>query len=206
MQLSKIKYHNIFFKYNSKTLENIVFTNNHYNSKDKYDVAIVFGGVSMIPHRLDEAIYLYNNKQVKKILVTGGIGFLSIDRKNREAHTMKEYLIENGVNECDIITEDNSRNTYENIVNSANILKELYDLNKIKVILITSDFHLKRCIELTKKNTPIKYISGIGIKDKKNDLENWQNYHKGRKYIKTEAFLLSFYAKKDKIEDLDIDM
>ena len=206
MQLSKIKYFNIFFKYNSKTLEKIVFINNRYNPKDNFDIAIVFGGVSMIPYRLDETIKFYKNKKVKKILVTGGIGFLSIDRKNREAHIMKNYLISNGVDESDIIIEDKSRNTYENIINSANILKANYPLDKIKTILITSDFHLKRCMELTKKNTSIKNISGVGIKDNKNDFENWQNLYKSRKYIKTEAFLLSYYAKKKKIEDLEIDM
>lgn len=206
MQLSKIKYFNIFFRYNRKTLENIVFTSNQFNEKEIFDIAIVFGGVSMIPYRLDEAVNLYKNKRVKKILVTGGIGYLSLDRKNREAHTMKKYLIANGVNECDIFIEDNSRNTYENIINSINILKDTYSLDKIKVLLITSDFHLKRCLELTKQNTPIKNISGIGVKDNLNDLENWYHYHQGRKHIRIEAFLLTFYARKNKIKDLEIDM
>ncbi|MDE6292524.1 MAG: YdcF family protein [Bacilli bacterium] len=206
MRLSKIKYFNIFFKYPSKVLETIVFTKNKYNSQDKFDIAIVFGGVSMIPYRLDEAIKLYKKKKVKKILVTGGIGFLSLDRKNREAYTMKNYLVANGVDEWDIIIEDRSRNTYENIINSAAILKEDYSLDKSKIILITSDFHLKRCMELTKKNTPFKNIYGIGIKDNKNDLENWKSNSKGKRYIRIEAFLVCFYAKNDKIEDLEIDM
>lgn len=206
MKLSKIKYFDIFFKYKKEDLESIVFTNNQYNENVIFDIAIIFGGVSMIPYRLDAAINLYNNKKVKKILVSGGIGFLSLDRKNREAHKMQEYLLINGVKKEDIIIEDKSRNTYENIIKSSSILKESYNLENIKIILITSDFHLKRCMELMKKNTSVKDPYGIGIKDGKNDLENWHSYSKGRKNIRVEAILLTYYAKKNKIADLEIEM
>lgn len=206
MKLSKIKYFNIFFRYKKEDLESIVFTNNQYNENVIFDIAIIFGGVSMIPYRLDAAINLYNSKKVKKILVSGGIGFLSLDRKNREAHKMQEYLLINGVKKEDIIIEDKSRNTYENIIKSSIILKESYNLENIKIILITSDFHLKRCMELMKKNTSVKDPYGIGIKDGKNDLENWHSYSKGRKNIRVEAILLTYYAKKNKIADLEIEM
>lgn len=206
MKLSKIKYFNIFFRYKKEDLESIVFTNNQYNENVIFDIAIIFGGVSMIPYRLDAAINLYNNKKVKKILVSGGIGFLSLDRKNKEAHKMQEYLLINGVKKEDIIIEDKSRNTYENIIKSSIILKESYNLENIKIILITSDFHLKRCMELMKKNTSVKDPYGIGIKDGKNDLENWHSYSKGRKNIRVEAILLTYYAKKNKIADLEIEM
>lgn len=206
MKLSKIKYFNIFFRYKKEDLESIVFTNNQYNENVIFDIAIIFGGVSMIPYRLDAAINLYNNKKVKKILVSGGIGFLSLDRKNREAHKMQKYLLINGVKKEDIIIEDKSRNTYKNIIKSYIILKESYNLGNTKIILITSDFHLKRCMELMKKNTSVKDPYGIGIKDGKNDLENWHSYSKGRKNIRVEAILLTYYAKKNKIANLEIEM
>ncbi|MDE6142366.1 MAG: YdcF family protein, partial [Bacilli bacterium] len=177
-----------------------------YNPKDKFDIAIVFGGVSMIPYRLDEAVKFYKNKKVKKILVSGGVGYLSLNRLFKEASLMQKYLLSHGVKEEDIIIEDKSRNTYENVINIAGILKKLPSFPKTKIILITSDFHLKRCMELTIQNTEIKDISGIGIEDHKNDIENWHKYFQGRKNIHVEAFLLCYYAKKKRIKDLDIDM
>ena len=56
------------------------------------------------------------------------------------------------------------------------------------------------------KNTSLTHLSGIGVKDSKNDLENWKYSFKGRKNILIEAFLLCYYAKKGKIDDIDIDL
>lgn len=206
MKLSQMKYYDIFFKYQEYSIEKIVFTNDKYNSEEVFDIAIIFGGVSMIPYRLDAAINLYQNKKVKKILVSGGIGFLSINRFHKEADKMQKYLISKGISANDIIIEDKSRNTYENIINSAKILENNYSLPRTKIILITSDFHLKRCFELMLANTKAQNISGLGIKDCQNDLENWHKYFNGRKNIRIEAFLLCYYAKKKKIKDLDIEM
>ncbi len=206
MKLSNIKYFDLFFRYQRKNLEKIVFVKDKFNVKDTYDVAVVFGGVSMIPYRLDAAIDLDHDHKVEKILASGGIGYLSFDRKNKEAFKMQEYLLSKGVNEQDIIIEYSSRNTYENVINSAIELNKYYSLEECKCILITSDFHLRRCMALINKNTSLTHLSGIGVKDSKNDLENWKYSFKGRKNILIEAFLLCYYAKKGKIDDIDIDL
>ncbi len=205
MPLSKIKYLDILFHYSKEEIAQIVFTKDYYNPKITYDVAIVFGGVSMIPHRLDQAIKLYQQKKIKKILVSGGIGFLSLNRWHKEASKMSPYLIAKGIPQEDIIIENKSRNTNENIQNSLQILSHFYDLNKINLLLITSDFHLQRCTKLTANLLKKSQVYGIGIKDGKNDLSNWMKKFSSKKNIYVEFFLLVYYAKHHKLANNEVD-
>lgn len=196
MNSNKINYLSLLFKYSKEDVTNFVFTQNNYDSTLIYDIAIVFGGISMIPYRVDKALDLYNNKKIKKILLTGGIGYFSKDRKNREALKMKEYLLIKGVSEEDILCESNSRNTNENIQKSISIIKSNYDITKINILLITSDFHLKRCINLLKVSLPKCLIHGVGVKDGINDKDHWIESFSSKKVIYSEAFLLNHNCKK----------
>ena len=56
---------------------------------------------------------------------------------------MKRYLIKNGIKENQIIKEDKSTTTLENIKFSKSILKDRNDENE-KVLIVTNDFHLTR--------------------------------------------------------------
>ncbi|WP_246843725.1 YdcF family protein [Leptospira biflexa] len=121
----------------------------------KVDVAIVLGGmiqtissVKARPEltdsadRITDAIRLYKAGKVKKILFTGGSGLLLSDTY-READLAKSLFIDLGVKEEDIILENNSRNTYENAVETKKILMEK---NFQSFLLITSAFHMKRSL------------------------------------------------------------
>ncbi|MCW7469879.1 YdcF family protein [Leptospira kanakyensis] len=119
----------------------------------KSDVAIVLGGmiqtISAHPgrpelsdsaDRLTDAVRMYKAGKVKKILFTGGSGLLFANTY-READLAKELFLDLGVPEKDLIWENNSRNTYENAVETKKILQD----KKIEsAILVTSAFHMKR--------------------------------------------------------------
>lgn len=119
----------------------------------KSDVAIVLGGmiqtISLHPgrpelsdsaDRLTDAIRLYKAGKVKKILFTGGSGLLFADAY-KEADLAKEIFLGLGVLEKDLIWENNSRNTFENAVETKKLLNE----KKLEsAVLITSAFHMKR--------------------------------------------------------------
>lgn len=102
----------------------------------KSDVAIVLGGmiqtISLHPgrpelsdsaDRLTDAIRLYKAGKVKKILFTGGSGLLFADAY-KEADLAKEIFLGLGVLEKDLIWENNSRNTFENAVETKKLLNE----------------------------------------------------------------------------------
>ena len=74
---------------------------------------------------------------------------------------MSYKAIKLGVNPKDIIIDDKSNNTFENIDNSLKLLP-----NELKhIIIITSEFHLKRCLLIFKKKYPELSITMIPSKD-----------------------------------------
>lgn len=130
-----------------------------------YDVGIVLGGsmryydpamnrvvYSSSVDRLLQAMQLYHDGKIKKILLSGGSGFVNY-KDWKESGLIARVLLKSGVKEEDIILENSSRNTYENAVNSVEILKS--GKYGRKVLLITSAFHMRRslmCFEKLKFN------------------------------------------------------
>ncbi len=170
------------------------------------DVGIVFGGVSMIPHRVEKAERLYKEGLLEKIIVTGGRGYLNKDRVTPEAVKMQNYLVEKGIPKKDILLEDKARSTFENIKYSLELIKEKCNLEKMKLALITSDFHLRRCTGMTLLATNNKTdIFGCGAKDGITDIDNWDNSLSTQFTIYKEAVGFCYYMKHGNMCDLEID-
>lgn len=120
-----------------------------------YDYGIVLGG--MISYdatydrinfvrssdRLMQTLELYQKGKIRKIFISGGSGSL-YKQKFKEGKTVKSYLVRMGIPEEDIMEESNSRNTYENAVETAKVLKK--DGVPPKCLLITSAFHMRRAL------------------------------------------------------------
>ncbi len=211
-RLSEISYHEILTKASKDDIEKIVFeekrilnSNEEFNNQP-YDIGFIFGGVSMLPYRVEKGIELYNKKIVDRLVVSGGIGFQNVDRKNTEAEKMKGYLLEQGIPKEDIIVERFSRNTIESIENTFKILSYEYgSVDALNYVLITSDFHVKRCLGLFEKAiNSTGNFTGCGIKDGVKDKENWRNSLAGKKQIYLEAIALCLYAKQGRLKDEEI--
>jgi uncharacterized SAM-binding protein YcdF (DUF218 family) len=98
--------------------------------------------------RLWQAVELYKDKKIKKIIISGGDGYHKITPNTpTENDKAKEFLIKSGVSSGDIIQEIRAVNTYEN----AKFSRELLERNSQKVLIITSGFHLKRALACFKK-------------------------------------------------------
>lgn len=174
-------------------VNNLLFMNNRI---DTCEVGILFGGVSMIPNRADAAIKLYNKRIINKILVSGNRSYLNPFRHTKEANDLYEYLINNGVRKKDIFIEDKSKDTITNVKYSIKLLSKLYDINNINIMIITSDFHVKRCLTLLSRHIKEDHLFYYGVKDNITDKDNWFNNKYGRKIIKREMFLLKHLKKK----------
>ncbi len=124
-----------------------------------YDFGIVLGGIASFDSisnrivfgetadRLNQAVYLYHKQIIKKILISGGSGYL-FDKQQIEAVFLSDYLKNTGIPAKDIIIEKKSKNTYQNAQNTAKLLAELNFKNK--ALLITSATHMlraKKCFE-----------------------------------------------------------
>ena len=131
-----------------------------YENLDKYDYAILLGGFSSYDtayskvkftetaDRFCQTIQLYEQKKVRKILISGGSGSI-LHQDETEADKIKVFLKSLHVPESDIIMEMTSRNTHENASNTASYLKK-HDV-KAKCVLITSAQHMPRAYGCFKK-------------------------------------------------------
>lgn len=130
------------------------------SSVEHHDVAIVLGGMSNYNSdtesislrrpgdRLFQALQLYFNGKVDKILISGDHGYLT-DRGLHEAQQMKEIIEKWNIPPEDILVETTSKNTYENARNSAEILAKHPEIQS--AILVTSGVHMKRSLACFKK-------------------------------------------------------
>lgn len=94
--------------------------------------------------RLECGLQLYKNKQVKKIIVSGGLGKEGF----YEGDKMKTYLIENGVPENSILVDNFGNNTLATVENT---LKLQQKLNFKSIIVVSQYFHITRTKMLFRK-------------------------------------------------------
>ena len=103
----------------------------------------------ILKKRLEKTIEYYNEHKNITLILSGG---KTSNTDISEAGVMKKYLLENSkINESQIITEDYSENTVQNLIN----ILEMIDNNKIFGIC-TSNSHIYRAYGLAKK---LNYIN-----------------------------------------------
>ncbi len=106
-----------------------------------------------LKYRLDAGIKYLNQNPDTKVVVTGGQG---ANELLSEAEAMEGYLLRNGIENERIIKEDKSTSTIENILFSREKLigeigdTQINNINKIRVMIVTNDFHLYRAKLLAK--------------------------------------------------------
>ena len=116
-------------------------------TEDDSRVYIVFGAKTgesgpsaTLAARLECAVDALNADSAGICIVSGGQG---PDEPETEAASMKRYLVEHGIAEERILTEDKASNTIENIKNSVKLINES-GLSDREIICISSDTHIPR--------------------------------------------------------------
>lgn len=117
------------------------------------DAAVVFGTAQyngqpspVFAARLDHAQILFKKQKVKKIIVTGGKGL--VKDIYSEGLAGRNYLIDQGVDARNILFEEESHSTQENIFE----LQKIMEKNKIKSVVFVSDrFHMFRIAKMAEK-------------------------------------------------------
>lgn len=132
-----------------------------YPTLAHYDIGLLLGGFSSFNEetnslkaeisgdRLVQAIRLYGEGKIDRILMSGGNGSY-LDKNPPEAVYTNEYLKSIRVPDSVVIVEKQSRNTKENLVYAEEILKGLNKPNA-KILVITSAWHIPRTKLLTEK-------------------------------------------------------
>ncbi|MCR5178231.1 MAG: YdcF family protein [Lachnospiraceae bacterium] len=101
----------------------------------------------LLEDRLNKAIDIYRlDPTPPKLIPSGGQG---IDETVSEAEAMKKYLLEHEIPESDIILEDKSRTTLENLKFSKQILDA--QEGRKYTALVTSNYHVYRALRYCHK-------------------------------------------------------
>lgn len=169
------------------------------------DCILVFGSYDFYKERMDKAIDLYYKKRAPKILLSGGFGKRGVEK---EAVIMKNYAIDKGIPASDILIEDESNNTMENVLYSLLVLYRDDMLPGMKrLLIVTSPAHIKRCMLTLSRYMP-HYIEYSYCYDENSILskKNWKNDLLIRKKFFTEVINMIKYAQDGIIDDIEIDI
>jgi len=104
-------------------------------------------------YRLQAALDYLNNNPDTIAITSGGQGD---NEPAPEGDVMKEWLISHGIDEERVISENQSKNTIENVINSSAYLNKETD----HVGIVTNNFHVYRGTQLA-KHAGYKYVYGI---------------------------------------------
>ncbi len=142
----------------------IVLTGMSNSGKEPKDRIYASSGID----RLLQAVRLYKEGKIKKILISGiseEIDWINgTEKLPKRSYTYKDMLVDMCIKEEDILLESKSKNTYENAQFSAQFLKENEELlhsdftlesnlhtTKPTILVITSAFHLRRSLGCFRK-------------------------------------------------------
>jgi uncharacterized SAM-binding protein YcdF (DUF218 family) len=120
-----------------------------------YDTVIVLSGMLHTPwsqhghmefseaaDRILAGITLVQQGLGKTLLVSGGTGSL-FDRRTSEARLLKTFALQFGLRDDQVLVEADSRNTYENALYTAQMLRA----QRLQhVVLVTSASHMRRAV------------------------------------------------------------
>ncbi len=134
-------------------IESLILIGTASDKNRKTDFLIILGAglkgdtVSLtLKERLNTGIEYLNKFPDTKVIVTGGQGF---GEDITEAEAMEKYLLRAGISGERIIKEDKATSTAENFKFSKELISSQ---DKVKIMIITSDFHMLRAKMLAKRS------------------------------------------------------
>jgi uncharacterized SAM-binding protein YcdF (DUF218 family) len=128
-----------------------IYLYSNASSDGPSDAAIVLGaavwGANVSPvfkERINHGIDLYRKGTVRKLIFTGGQGNPA---EPTESSAARDYALQLGIPAGDILIEEKSHTTYENILYA----KQLTDAHGLRKVLIVSDpLHMKRAVAMAR--------------------------------------------------------
>lgn len=199
MKISELKREQL----TDELMTNLLY-NNISDDLQNGDCIFVFGSSRAVQYRLPKAVQLYKDGRANKILFSGGVAWNG--NPMPEAMLLKNKAIELGIPDKDILVETISTNTKENILASLIILDRLFELHKIKrLLIVTASYHMRRTYLTLKTYMPnwIEY-SLCPADDLNTKRENWFLNEHGRKRVVAESNKIIHYVNLGSIVDDDI--
>lgn len=161
-----------------------------------YDVGLILGCAvygdtpsPMLKERLDAGIELYMANKVNKLLMSGD----NLKPYYKEVDVMKQYALEKGVSEEDILLDHAGLSTYDSMYRAISD----FDLNSF--IVISQKYHLHRALYISQRLG----VSSIGVSADKTTYSG-QNYRELREILaRNKDFIKSFQKPKASTDALN---
>jgi len=173
---------------------------------EKGDCIMVFGSRSAPKYRIPKAVSIYQDKRATKILLSGGKMRETENGLFSEAEIMKVKALELGVANEDILSEELSMTTKENIICALLILDRKFRLSNInKILLVSSNYHMRRCLLMAQTYMPswIKF-SSCPADDIRTQRDNWYKNKNSYQKAISEAWKIICYINEKSIPDFEI--
>lgn len=153
------------------------------------DCIIVLGSIKAAKYRVPVAVDAYMAGRASKIVLCGGKLRDFPAGKYSEAEHMRQAALELGVDEENIILENSSQSTVENILFALIELQRAFWLNKVhSVLLVTTTYHMRRSLAIARYLFPAHIdIIPCPANDNNTRRDNWMNTPVGIERAKGEA-------------------
>ena len=170
------------------------------------DCIIVLGSIKAAKYRVPVAAQAYKAGRASKIMLCGGKLRDFSDGKYSEAEHMRQAALALGIAEEDIVLENSSQNTVENILFTLIELQRTFWLNKVRrVLLVTTAYHMRRSLAIARYLFPDHIeIIPCPANDTSTRRDNWMNTPVGVERAKSEAMKIVSSVINGIIPDLEI--
>ncbi len=173
---------------------------------ENVDCIIVLGSIKATKYRVPIAVDAYNAGRANKIMLCGGALRDFPEGKFIESEHMNKRTLELGVPQEDIIVENTSKSTVENILCALVELQRAFWLNKVrKVLLVTATYHMRRSLAIARYLFPAHIdIIPCPADDDNTNRDNWMNTARGVERAKGEALNIMRCVNNGVIPDFEI--
>lgn len=148
-------------------VEGLIVNEKNQTYNKEVDYVIVLGArlygdfpSPTLKFRLDSTLDYLDIYNSPKVIVSGGQGS---GETTSEALAMKTYLINAGISPKQVILEDRSFNTFENLKYSIDKINNLESKTDLKILIISSDYHLFRAKMIARQFDLDVYTKGAKI-------------------------------------------
>lgn len=122
---------------------------------ERADCVLVLGSLKAVEYRLPVAIEAYKAGRAEKLVLCGGKLRDFADGACSEAEHMRTAALAAGVPDADILLENTSQNTVENILCAMVELQRALGLNRVRsVLLVTTAYHMRRSLAIARHLFP----------------------------------------------------
>ena len=170
------------------------------------DCIIVLGSMKAAQYRIPVAVDAHKAGRTSKIMLCGGALRDFPTGRCSEAEHMRQAALELGVAAEDLILENCSQNTVENILFALEKLQRSFCLKNVhRVLLVTTAYHMRRSMAIARHLFP-DHITVIPCPANDNNTrrDNWMNTPAGIARAKGEAMNIVRYVCNGTIPDFEI--